>query len=356
MDFSLQLLPEQPLAELIDVVRLADDLGFRGCYSADETYHKDMWILFGAAAPRTRRIRFGPEVSGVILRDPTLIAQQAATLDELTDGRAEIVFSIGNLAMLEQYGVRWQGTRPLARLREAHEVMRRFLADGRIEFQGEFYRYSGLFTAARPVQQRLPLKIGAMKGPGSFRLAGEIADGVHVACAHSSAALSFAARSVREGADRAGRRLDSGFDLCASVLGAISSDSGAAKEAARVAAAFYISSMAPELVERHGIDYGDVRPVVDAFGRGDVERALELTTPEIGERLSIAGEPAEWIERLRSDVAPHGYDHVALGLVDASLVESWSGRRIDGVPDLAGQLALFAAHVVPALADGQPLT
>jgi len=186
MDFSLQLLPEQPLAELIDVVRLADDLGFRGCYSADETYHKDMWILFGAAAPRTRRIRFGPEVSGVILRDPTLIAQQAATLDELTDGRAEIVFSIGNLAMLEQYGIRWQGTRPLARLREAHEVMRRFLADGRIEFQGEFYRYSGLFTAARPVQQRLPLKIGAMKGPGSFRLAGEIADGVHVACAHSS--------------------------------------------------------------------------------------------------------------------------------------------------------------------------
>jgi len=258
--------------------------------------------------------------------------------------------------MLEQYGVRWQGTRPLARLREAHEVMRRFLADGRIDFQGEFYRYSGLFTAARPVQQRLPLKIGAMKGPGSFRLAGEIADGVHVACAHSSAALSFAARSVREGADRAGRRLDSSFDLCASVLGAISSDSGAAKEAARVAAAFYISSMAPELVERHGIDYGDVRPVVDAFGRGDVERALELTTPEIGERLSIAGEPAEWIERLRSDVAPHGYDHVALGLVDASLVESWSGRRIDGVPDLAGQLELFAAHVVPALAGGQPLT
>jgi 5,10-methylenetetrahydromethanopterin reductase len=350
MDFSLQLLPEQPLAELIDVVRLADDLGFRCCYSADETYHKDMWILFGAAAPRTRRIRFGPEVSGVILRDPTLIAQQAATLDELTDGRAEIVFSIGNLAMLEQYGVRWQGTRPLARLREAHEVMRKFLAEGRIDFQGEFYRYSGLFTAARPVQQRLPLKIGAMTGPGSFRLAGEIADGVHVACAHSSEALSFAARSVREGADRAGRRLGS-FDLCASVLGAISSDSGAAKEAARVAAAFYISSMAPELVERHGIDYADVRPVVDAFGRGDVERALELTTPEIGERLSIAGEPAEWIERLRSDFAPHGYDHVALGLVDPSLVESWSGRRIDGVRDLGGQLELFAAHVVPALAN-----
>jgi 5,10-methylenetetrahydromethanopterin reductase len=350
VDFSLQLLPEHPLGELIDVIRRADDLGFRGCYSADETYHKDMWILFGAAAQHTRRIRFGPEVSGVMLRDPTLIAQQAATLDELTAGRAEIVFSIGNLALLDQYGVPWQGTRPLARLREAHEVMRRFLAEGRIDFDGEFYRYSGLFTAARPVQQPLPLKIGAMTGPGSFRLAGAIADGVHVACAHSPEALSFAARHVLEGADRAGRRLDAGFDFCASVLGAISSDAAAAKEAARVAAAFYISSMAPQLVERHGIDFAEVRPVVDAFARGDVERALELTTPEIGERLSIAGEPAEWIERLRHDVAPHGYNHVALGLVDPGLVESWSGRRIDGLGNLAGQFELFAAEVMPTLA------
>jgi 5,10-methylenetetrahydromethanopterin reductase len=54
MDFRVQLLPEQPLAELIDVIRVADELGFRACYSADETYHKDMWILFGAAAPGTR--------------------------------------------------------------------------------------------------------------------------------------------------------------------------------------------------------------------------------------------------------------------------------------------------------------
>jgi 5,10-methylenetetrahydromethanopterin reductase len=350
MDFSLQLLPEQPLAELIEVIRVADELGFRGCYSADETYHKDMWILFGAAAPKTRRLRFGPEVTHVILRDPTLIAQQAATLDELTGGRAEIVFSIGNLAMLDQYQVTWQGSRPLARLREAHQVMRRFLTEGRIDFQGEFYRYSGLFTAARPVQQPLPLKLGAMKGPGSFRLAGEIADGVHVACAHSSQALAYAAEHVLEGAGRVGRQLDSSFDFCASVLGAISNDSGAAKEAARVAAAFYISSMALELVERHGIAYGEVRPVVDAFRRGEVERALALTTSEIGERLSIAGTPSDWVERIRADFVPHGYNHIALGLVDPYLVESWSGRRVSGLPDLASQLELFIGQVMPALA------
>jgi 5,10-methylenetetrahydromethanopterin reductase len=349
MDFSVQLLPEQPLTELIEVIHAADELGYRACYSADETYHKDMWILFAAAAPATRNIRFGPEVTGVILKDPTLIAQQGATLDELTGGRAEIVFSIGNFALLTQYGIEWRGTKPLARLREAHEVMRRFLADGSIDFEGDYYRYSGLFTAARPVQQPFPLKMGAMKGPGSFRVAGEIADGLHVACAHSREALAFAANNVRQGAARAGRSLDAGFDLCASVLGAISEDSAAAKEAARIAVAFYLSSMSPELVERHGIEYEAVRPIVDAFVRGDVERALALTTADIGERMSIAGTPDEWIERIRTDVAPEGYDHIALGLVDPSLIESWSGTRLDGLPGLRAQLELFAERVIPAL-------
>jgi alkanesulfonate monooxygenase SsuD/methylene tetrahydromethanopterin reductase-like flavin-dependent oxidoreductase (luciferase family) len=349
MRFSCQLLPEHPLAELIDLIVLADELGFDACYSADETYHKDMWILFAAAAAQTRRIRFGPEVTHVILRDPTMIAQQAATLDELTGGRAEVVFSIGNLAMLDQYHVEWRGTRPLARLREAHDVMRTFLDTGRIDFEGKFYSYSGLFTAARPIQQRLPLKLGAMRGPGSFRLAGEIADGIHVACAHSSEALGYAADAVHEGAARAGRTLDDSFDFCASILGAIAHDGAAAKEGARVAAAFYISSMAPELVERHGIPFDELRPVVDAFAGGDVDGALDLVPLEVGERLSLAGTPDEWISRIRRDIDGNGYNHIALGLVDPYLVERWSGQSVRGLPTLSEQLRLVRSEVMPAL-------
>src|SRR2546422_4192030 len=78
-----------------------------------------MWSLFAAAAKRTSRLRLGPEVAPIILKDPTIIAQQAATLDELTGGRAELVFSTGNFALLQQYGVDLRGTKPIARLREA---------------------------------------------------------------------------------------------------------------------------------------------------------------------------------------------------------------------------------------------
>ncbi len=45
--------------------------------------------------------------------------------------------------MLEQYGVEWRGTRPIARLREVHRVMRTFLDEGSIDSEGDFYSYSG---------------------------------------------------------------------------------------------------------------------------------------------------------------------------------------------------------------------
>ncbi len=48
---SFQMLPEQPVAELLEAIAEADRLGYHACYSADEIYHKEPWSLFGAAPP-----------------------------------------------------------------------------------------------------------------------------------------------------------------------------------------------------------------------------------------------------------------------------------------------------------------
>src|SRR3954454_1517469 len=276
MRVSLQLIPEQPAEQLLEAAQAADELGYYACYSADEIYHKDAWLLLAAAAVRTERIRLGPCVAPIYMREPTYVAQLAATLDELSGGRAEVVLGIGNLAMLEQYGVEWQGTRPIARLREAHRVIRTLLDEGSIDFQGEFFRYAGISTAARPVQEHVPLKVGAMGGPKSMQLAGEIADGLHTACAYSPEALGYAVEHFRSGAERAGRSLD-GLDLGDSLLGAIAADGEFARRAGRILAAFYIPSMPPALLERHGIEPDQVAPVSEAFASGDIQGALEST-------------------------------------------------------------------------------
>ncbi len=349
MRFSYQLLPEQPLDDLLRTLELLDGLGFWACYSADETYHKDAWLLFGAAATRTSRLRLGPEVAGIILKDPTLVAQQVATLDELTGGRAELVVSTGSFALLEQYRVPPERTRrPIERLREAHEVLSRFLADGRIEFDGDFYSYSGLFTAARPRQSPLPIKLGGMRGPRSFELAGEIADGLHTALAYSREALDFTADAFRRGAARAGRDSTT-LDLADNMLGAIAEDADAARRAARVVAAFYLSSMPPELLSRNGVEPEDVAPAIAAFNAGDVHRALALTPPEVGDALSVAGTAQDWIDKIERDLVPAGFDHLLVTFADPFLVESWAGLTIDGLPSLDDQIRLFQSSVMSVL-------
>ena len=63
MKFSYVMLPDYPLADSIETIKTADELGFHGCYSVDETWHKDMWLLFAAAADKTKNIRFGPSLT-----------------------------------------------------------------------------------------------------------------------------------------------------------------------------------------------------------------------------------------------------------------------------------------------------
>jgi 5,10-methylenetetrahydromethanopterin reductase len=233
MRFSYCMLPDYPLTDSIEMIKVADELGFYACYSVDETYHKDLWCLFAAAADKTSNIRFGPNVTHVFLREPTLICQQLATLDELSGGRAEAVVSIGNIAMLEQYHVAWNRRKPISRLREAIHVMRTFLDDGKIDFDGDFFKYTGLFTAARPIQERVPLKLGGMKGPRSFELAGEIADRLHHALSYSRPAYDYVIDHVKIGAAHAGRSWQQ-LDLGAWVVSVVSEDSAAAKRAARI--------------------------------------------------------------------------------------------------------------------------
>ncbi len=47
-------------------------------------------------------------------------------------------------------------------------MIRTLLDEGSIDFQGEFFRYGGISTAARPVQEHVPGKPGAMGGPKSM--------------------------------------------------------------------------------------------------------------------------------------------------------------------------------------------
>jgi 5,10-methylenetetrahydromethanopterin reductase len=348
MRFSYAMLPDYSLEESLRAIELADELGFYAVYAADETWHKDLWLLFAAAAARTSRVRMGPSVSSVTLREPTLIAQAAATLDELTGGRAEVVLSSGNFGLLAQYKMDWKQMKPLSRTIEGVKVVRTLLDDGAITFDGEFFQYDGLFTFARPVQEHVPVKMGAMRGPRSFEAAAEFSDGCHQALSYSREAYDYAAEHFRAGAEKAGKDWTT-LDFGAWVVLAVGRDSAAAKEAARSMVGIYASSMPAEQLQRHGVDPDQLKPIIDAIAGGDLARGIELTTPELTDKLSFAGTPEEVTAKIK-EIEPAGVNHVIAAINDASIVKAFTGRELPGVATVEEQLRLIHDEVMPAFA------
>ena len=346
MKFSYAMLPDYPLEESLRAIKLADELGFYACYAADETWHKDLWLLFAAAAAQTKQVRFGPSLSAVTLREPSLIAQAAATLDELTGGRAEVVLGSGNFGLLSQYRIDWTTTKPLSRTIEGVHVLRTLLDEGAITFDGEFFKYNGLFTFARPVQERLPVMMGAMRGPRSFEASAEFSDGCHHALSYTREAYEYAAEHLRAGAERAGKDWTT-LDFGAWVVVAVGRDSAAAKDAARSMVGIYASSMPAEQLQRNGVDPDSLKPIIDAIGAGDLARGVELTTPEIAEKLSFAGTPDEVVAKIR-EIEPTGVNHIIAAITDASLVKAFTGRELPGVATVEEQLQLLHDEVMPA--------
>ena len=342
MKFSYAMLPDYPLSESLASIKKADELGFYAVYAADETWHKDLWLLFAAAAAQTTQIRMGPSVSGVVLREPTLIAQAAATLDELTDGRAEVAVSSGNFGLLAQYDIDWAKTKPLSRVKEAVHVIRTLLDDGAITYDGEFFKYSGLFTFARPVQERLPVKMGAMRGPKSFEVAAEFSDGCHHALSYTREAYDYMIEHCTIGAERAGKNVQD-LDLGAWIVFSVAEDGAVAKDAARSMVGLYASSMPHEQLKRNGVDPEEVAPIIEAIGAGDMAKGIELTTPDLAERLSVAGTPEECVEKLQTEIAAAGINHMILAITDKALVKALMGREVEGVPDVNTQSTLRSA-------------
>jgi len=349
MKFSYVMLPDYPLGESLEAIQLADRLGYYACYAADETWHKDLWLLFAAAADKTSRVRFGPSVSAVTLREPALIAQAAATLDELTDGRAEVVLGSGNFGLLEQHGIDWSHTKALSRVKEALHIVRTFLDEGTITYEGQFQTYKGLFTFARPVQEHLPVKMGAMRGPRSFEVAGEFSDGCHHALSYTREAYEYAVERIALGADRAGKNIDD-LDIAAWVVVAVGRDSGAARQAARSMVGIYASSMSKEQLERNGVSQEELKPIVEAMGAGDLPKAVELTSLDLAERMSFSGTPEEVVAKIKAEVQGTGVNHMICAITDASLVKAFTGQTVDGVASVEEQLQLIHDEVMPSFA------
>ncbi|GAA1640785.1 hypothetical protein GCM10009733_042350 [Nonomuraea maheshkhaliensis] len=87
---------------------------------------------------------------------------------------------------------------------------------------------------------------------------------------------------------------------------------------------------------------------MDALGAGALARAVELTTPELGERLPVSGMPEECVAKIKREIEPAGVNDMILAVTDATLVKQFMGRELPEVADVDTQLRLIHDRIMPA--------
>jgi 5,10-methylenetetrahydromethanopterin reductase len=124
----------------------------------------------------TERVRLGPAALNPSTLHPYEIAGQIASLDRASNGRAYLGLVAG--AWLDQLGL--DEEKPLTRLREAVEVIRRLLAREESGFAGERFTLApGARLAYEPLRARVPLMIGTWR-PRTAAFAATVADEVKI--------------------------------------------------------------------------------------------------------------------------------------------------------------------------------
>ena len=291
-----------PFADALEMTQRAEALGLDSVW-VPEAWGTDAISLLGALAARTERIRLGTGIVNVFSRTPTLLGQTAATLDLISNGRFILgLGTSGHQVISGWHGMRFD--RPLQRMRETVEIVRRVLRQERLRFEGEIFTLNqGLKLLARPVRETVPIFLATLT-PAGLRLTGEVADG-WIPTLFSPDHLDLFRPELEAGARAAGRSLDS-LEIAPYVPVLIDDDRSGARDAIRPWVALYVGGMGSraknfynEVVQRYGFK-DEARDIQELYLSGKKLEAIRRVPDTLVDAITIVGPPGYVRERIEA--------------------------------------------------------
>jgi probable LLM family oxidoreductase len=171
-------LGQQRVRELMEEIELADRVGVHafgiGEHHRAEYVASAPAVLLAAAAVRTKTIRLTSAVTVLSSDDPVRVFQDFATVDLLSNGRAEII--VGRGSFIESYPLFGYDTRHYDELfSEKLDLLLQLRDETFVRWEGK-HRASltGQGVWPRPLQKRLPVRLGVGGTPQSFARAGAL--------------------------------------------------------------------------------------------------------------------------------------------------------------------------------------
>ncbi|EFW92032.1 methylenetetrahydromethanopterin reductase [Haladaptatus paucihalophilus DX253] len=287
---GIELTPEEPIAELVEHGKTAEDEGFDTLFASSHYNNRDPFTVLSRVADATEDIRLGPGVVNPYESHPVTLASRVATLDEASDGRAVFGVGAGDRSTLRNLGI--DRDRPLRRVLETMKVSKDLWAGERVTHDGTFTaRDAGLNYDVGEI----PVYVGA-QGPHMLRMSAKHADGALVNASHPRD-FDWASDRIEEGlAERPDERGE--FDFAAYACVSVAEDGDAAREAARPPVAFIAGGTAEPVLDRHGIDEEAAGEIGKSIEAGEFAAAFEAVTPAMIDAFCIAGTPETVADRI----------------------------------------------------------
>ena len=281
-----------------DPTDLAIDAEERGY---DSVWMGELWgtssvVKLSEIAARTDDVEIGTAIVNVFSRTPAVLAMTAATLDQVSDGRASFGVGTSTPTAIENiHGMAFE--RPVRRAHETIEVIQEILTGSDpVDYDGELITVNGV----PPVNRDVPIYHAAL-GAANRRVVGRLCDGWmphNIPFSELADAFETVERTARE-TDRD----PSEITIAPYVPAAVSDDADEAYDAVRGHIAYYTGS-GDGYRNAVGLRFPDrADRIADAWRDGDRERATELVTDEMVHELGVAGTPETAREHLREIVA-----------------------------------------------------
>ncbi len=272
------------LDRAVERVKLAEELGYESVHIT-HIAGRDSLTVLTVYALNTTRIRVGTGVVPIYTRTPATMAQTAATIDELSDGRLTLGLGVSHRPVVEG----WYGQtidKPVAEMKEYVAIVRAILR-GEDPPPGE--KWQTVFHLAG-LDPRPDLRIhGAALSPGMLRAVGEVCDGVILWLCNPNYIRDVVVPEVTTGRERAGKGLE-GFDIVPAVPAAMVDDKAEAFGAMRKELLTYFSlPFYRAMIERSGFE-ADIAAFDEAAAKGDPEGMAAAISDDYLELLIAVGD------------------------------------------------------------------
>jgi alkanesulfonate monooxygenase SsuD/methylene tetrahydromethanopterin reductase-like flavin-dependent oxidoreductase (luciferase family) len=275
---------------------LADELGYDSFW-IPEAWGYEIFSLLTEIAVQTERIKLGTGIVNCFSRSPGLLAMNAATVDEISEGRLILGLGTSGKRVIEGFHAR-EFNKPLTQLRDVIRVTKTLLSGKRLHESGaKLHDYRPFELAMQPLRADVPIYVAALKQK-SITSIGELADG-WIPTFWPYTKLEQGHAWIAEGAAKSGRNPS---QIATAPFTTVIPLGDAGIREARQIISFYIGGMGDYYKELlSGFGYEDECKRVDELYRDKKTRsqAADAVSEEMIEALTIAGDPEHCISELK---------------------------------------------------------